>query len=125
MPLTKIELGREAEELAANYIHSKGYQIITKNWQYKGRGEIDIIARDDETLVFVEVRYRGEGSWGTPQDSVDGKKLRNLQNAAKLYIKTELDNEYPPMRIDLVGVSFSSKISKGANIEHFKNIGIW
>ena len=124
MSSEKSKLGREAEELAANYLHSKGYQIITKNWQYKGRGEIDIITQDEETLVFVEVRYRGEGSWGSPQQSIDRKKLRNLQNAANLYIKTELNNKYPPMRIDLVGVSFSPKISNGAKIEHFKNIGV-
>lgn len=124
MTSKKSQLGQEAEELAADYIHSKGYQIITKNWQYKGRGEVDIVAREGDTLVFVEVRYRGEGSWQSPQQSIDAKKLHNLQKTAQLYVKTELESESPPLRIDLVGVSFSPKISKGAKIEHFKNIGM-
>ncbi len=121
MTSKKSELGREAEKLAAQYLTSKGYQIITKNWQYKGRGEVDIVAQDGETLVFVEVRYRSESSWESPQQSVTPKKLHNLKKTAQLYVKIELEDS-SPMRIDLVGVSFSPKISKGAKIEHFKNI---
>lgn len=121
MTSKKSELGAEAEELAANYIHSKGYKIIAKNWQYKGRGELDLVAWDEETLVFVEVRYRGTGSWESPQQSITPKKLHNLRKTSQLYAKIEL-KETVAMRIDLVGVSFSPKLSQGVQIQHFKNI---
>ncbi len=79
------KIGLEGEKEAARYLRKKGYHILEKNFRTNG-GEVDIVARDGETLVFVEVKSRrgiqfGEGHW-----AVDMKKRRHLTQAALLYM---------------------------------------
>ncbi len=120
MPLEKSQLGTRGEKLAEKYLKDRGYQIVERNWQYKGRGEVDIIARDGSTLVFVEVRVRGPNSYETPQESITDKKIRILKRTSKLYQKIN-NSDSEPSRIDLVGISFSDSFSP-PKIHLFKNI---
>ena len=62
-----INLGNKGEDLAAEMLAEKGYVIISANWRDKHK-EIDIIAMDDDTLVFVEVKTRSENFWGNPKN---------------------------------------------------------
>ena len=95
------DVGREGEALAANFLQQKGYEIVDRNWRY-GPKEIDIVARDGETMVFVEVKTRSTLAFELPQEAVTKKKMKNLVEAADAYMlqyNIELEG-----RFDIVGV---------------------
>ncbi|MFW6109871.1 MAG: YraN family protein [Patescibacteria group bacterium] len=114
--------GQYGENIAVNYLQKRKYQIIETNWQYKGRNEIDIVAVDKGTLVFVEVRARRGNNMLSPQETITPKKYRNLRIAAQLYKK--LNPETPDaLRIDLVSISFS-RTSVSPKIKLLRNISV-
>lgn len=78
--------GREAEDIAADYLQKKGYKILTRNFRIP-RGEVDIIAQDKRTLVFVEVRMRSSASFGGAIASVHRPKQRRILRAAIAFLK--------------------------------------
>jgi putative endonuclease len=80
-----MELAREGENLAANWLATHGYTVIERNYRY-GHGEIDIIARNEEFTVFVEVKTRGAGSFGTAAAAVSSAKQRQLIHVARGYM---------------------------------------
>jgi putative endonuclease len=87
-----IVTGKTGEDLAAEWLSNKGFEIMTRNWRY-GRYEIDIIASRASILHFVEVKSRNSTLFGYPEDSVSRKKLNNiLQGAAGWLV------EYPDHR---------------------------
>ena len=95
------DIGREGEDVAASYLMQKGYRIVARNWRY-GPKEIDIVARDGETMVFVEVKTRSTLAFELPQEAVTKKKMKNLVEAADAYMlqyNIELEG-----RFDIVGV---------------------
>lgn len=95
------DVGREGENIATNFLIQKGYKIITRNWRY-GPKEIDIVARDGDTMVFVEVKTRSTLAFELPQEAVTKKKMKNLVEAADAYmIQNNIDLEG---RFDIVGV---------------------
>jgi putative endonuclease len=79
------ELGHTGEEIAAGYLARKGYEILAMNWSYDHK-EIDLIARDGDYLVIVEVKTRSSDGWENPKEAVTNKKIRNLVDAAENYI---------------------------------------
>lgn len=96
-----MRLGEKGERLAASYITKQGYRIIRKN--YKTRiGEIDLIAMDGDTLVFIEVKTRESLVYGHPHESVNRRKKSKISSVASLYLKTL--EEIPPCRFDVVSV---------------------
>ena len=95
------DVGREGEALAANFLQQKGYEIVDRNWRY-GPKEIDIVARDSDTMVFVEVKTRSTLAFELPQEAVTKKKMKNLVEAADAYmIQNNIDLEG---RFDIVAV---------------------
>lgn len=95
------DVGREGEALAANFLQQKGYEIVDRNWRY-GPKEIDIVARDGDTMVFVEVKTRSTLAFELPQEAVTKKKMKNLVEAADAYlIQHNIDLE---SRFDIVAV---------------------
>ena len=95
------DVGREGEDLAANFLQQKGYEIVDRNWRY-GPKEIDIVARDGDTMVFVEVKTRSTLAFELPQEAVTKKKMKNLVEAADAYmIQNNIDLEG---RFDIVAV---------------------
>ena len=95
------DIGREGEDVAASYLMQNGYRIVARNWRY-GPKEIDIVARDGETMVFVEVKTRSTLAFELPQEAVTKKKMKNLVEAADAYmIQNNIDLEG---RFDIVGV---------------------
>ena len=84
--MTRIETGRKAEDLAAAFLQAKGMTIVEKNFRMKV-GEIDIVAKDKDEIIFVEVRARASRDFGGAAASVDGTKRRKLIRAARLWLQ--------------------------------------
>lgn len=83
--MNKRAVGAHYEERAADYLKEAGYRILARNFQNR-TGEIDIIARDGEYLVFVEVKYRADGACGSPLEAVDSRKQHNIVHMARVYM---------------------------------------
>ena len=91
--------GRLTENVAAEYLRKQGLKVCDTNFRCK-MGELDIVARDGKTLVFVEVRYRKSKAYGTPAETVDFKKQQRLIRASQFYLQRhDLDM---PCRFDIV-----------------------
>jgi putative endonuclease len=91
--------GAQAEEAAARYLAARGLAIVSRNFRTR-LGEIDLVARDGETLVFIEVRLRASDGFGGAAESIDGAKRRRIVAAAHAYL-AQLRAE-PPCRFDVV-----------------------
>lgn len=98
-----MKLGQRGEDLAASYLQKQGYKIIQRNYKTM-IGEIDIIARDGDDLVFIEVKTRESLEYGHPFESVNKNKRRKIANVAMLYLKRLKD--IPPCRFDVVSVYY-------------------
>ena len=95
------ELGKEGEQRALQMLEAKGYTILETNWRnYKV--EVDIIARDKDELVIVEVKTRSTNYFGDPEEAVGPAKARNLIRAAEAYI--ELNDLDTDVRFDIVSI---------------------
>lgn len=107
------------EDIAVDYLKKKGYKIIERNFRKKYQ-EIDVIATESSTLVFVEVKTRRSESYGSPFESIAPWKLKHLIRLAQYYkmLHPKLPDD---MRIDAIGVilSYDNKVD---NIEHIENI---
>ncbi len=96
------ELGRIGENIIADYITKLGYKVVERNFACN-QGEIDIVAKDKEELVFIEVKTRTDISYGEASEAVTDTKKRHLINTIKYYIyKQKLENQ--PIRIDVAEV---------------------
>lgn len=102
--MLKTLLGRSAEAHAERFLESQGLKRVTRNWRCRF-GEIDLIMRDQTTLVFVEVRMRSSAAFGGAAASVTASKQRKLLAAAKLYLSNL--PEMPPCRFDVVALTDS------------------
>lgn len=98
----KQSLGRWGEERAAEYLQQKGYEILERNIRTE-YGEIDLLARDGATLVFIEVKARSTQAYGHPEESVSLIKQQHMSDAAESYLQAhpELDGDW---RIDVIAV---------------------
>lgn len=117
--------GRIGEGSAALYLESKGYHIIGKNI-YVGHAEIDIIAEDNDYLVFAEVKTRRQypdapSPYGTPAEAVDSRKQKLLTTAAEQYFTEHQTDKIPRIDVIEVYVSPTSNEYKVLEIRHFQN----
>ncbi len=112
MDKNKRDYGFFNEKFAEKFLQNKGFKIIDKNF-YTRYGEIDIIALDKDTLVFVEVRSRSNKSYGSPLESIDTSKVSKIIKTAKLYISSKNINHLN-IRFDVVSVF-------NGEIEHIEN----
>lgn len=97
------EFGKRGEELAAKRLSKLGYKILEKNYRTPV-GEIDIIAMEGGTLVFVEVKSRRDDSFGAPELAVTRHKQRQIARAALVYIMDKRKSG-SPCRFDVVGIT--------------------
>jgi len=100
-------LGRRGEALAEEKLTALGYTIVAHNYR-RAAGEIDLVARQGEGWVFVEVRTRRGGKFGTPEESITPRKRQHLIAAAQTYLQ-EHQLADVPWRIDLVAVELSTR----------------
>jgi putative endonuclease len=111
----KIKMGKEAEDMAADFLKSIGYEIVERNYRYK-RSEIDLIVRKDKWLVFVEVKMRSSDAFGYPEEFVDYQKRKNVVYGAEHYT---YDHQYNGnMRFDVVAISMRNGVP---DIRHFED----
>ena len=108
--MEKKELGKKGEELALRFLKKKGYQIIEKNYACK-MGEMDIIAKEKDTLAFIEVKTRTSTTFGPPQLAVNSTKQRQLSKVALNFLK-EKQLEDVKARFDVVAILFGPKVEK-------------
>jgi putative endonuclease len=101
--MKKDELGKRGEELAVEFLVKKGYRILDRNWRHNAK-EIDIIARDRDKLVIVEVKSRNHTYYEHPVYAVTVKKQQFLINAADAYIRA--NDLYLDTRFDVISVVF-------------------
>jgi putative endonuclease len=100
----KRALGLAHEQFAAHWLQEKGLILLRQNY-FCRLGEIDLIMRDQDTLVFTEVRYRSRRSHGDPIESVSWRKQRRLWQCARHYLMQTGLYESIPCRFDLIGIS--------------------
>jgi len=104
-PLTaRKQAGNQAEQLAREHLTRHGLSFCESNFQCK-TGEIDLIMKDGEMLVFVEVRYRAETSHGSPLDTVTPSKQRKLIRTASYFLQQHFGDRWPACRFDVVGIN--------------------
>ena len=99
----KAELGKAGENFVAQYLKSKGYIIIKRNWRDSRYGELDIVAENKDNIVFVEVKTRAQGALVSGIDAVDINKQRRTKNASQMFMKRLRTNLLP--RIDVAEVT--------------------
>jgi putative endonuclease len=109
--------GERGEQAAARFLRRKGMRIILRNYRTP-RGEIDLVARDGETLVFVEVKSRRKG---TPVEAVTAQKQKRIANAALIFLKKHhLLEQNVRWRFDIVAVVWPEE-QRHPDIQHFPN----
>lgn len=117
MGLESYKLGKKGEEIAEEYLLQKNYQILEKNFRSQ-QGEIDIIARDGEFLVFIEVKNYSFRSYGSPVGAVRKSKKQSIIHAAQTYLyKNDIKNIY--CRFDVIAIF--CKYDSSRIIEHYKD----
>lgn len=115
MSLLGKVLGKKGEDMAERHLVRQGYRILERNYR-AARGEIDLIALDQDTVVFVEVKTRTSDTFGAPEDSVFVRKQERMVQAALAYIKNKRLHQMA-CRFDVIAISRT-----GTNrIEHIKN----
>ncbi len=107
--LAPKDLGKEGENEAVRFLKNQGLKVVGTNIRI-GKYEIDLVARDDEELVFVEVKTCRNDKWSYPEDKVGYKKRKNLRKAGKRYIA-----RYAPQtkyfRFDIVAITWEPSVS--------------
>jgi len=110
-------IGNRGEELAAAFLERNGLKIVERNFRCKG-GEVDIIARDGKTIVFIEVKSRRTLTYGVPQLAVTPFKQRQISKAALTWLsKNRLHDT--PARFDVIAILLENSYSH--QIEHIRN----
>ena len=107
MPDRRVGLGKRGEDLACRALRRRGYVILDRRYRTRV-GELDIVARDSRTLVFVEVKARASGRCGKPLEAVTRRKQRRLATMAGDYLARK-GWEGRPCRFDVVGVTLGER----------------
>jgi putative endonuclease len=110
------QFGKKNEELAIGFLKRLGYRVIERNFRTP-MGEVDIVAQDGNTLVFVEVKARRSARYGHPKFAVTPTKQRHLSIAALSYLK-KTGNSGARARFDVITVQYAGDLP---TIEHYQN----
>lgn len=114
-----LALGRHGEELACDHLRRLGYEIVARGFRLF-RGEIDVIARDGPTLVFVEVKARADEAFGRPEESVTPGKQRQVRRIAQGYLHMTGEPADTPCRFDVISILVPEDGSE-MRLEHFRD----
>ena len=101
-------LGRRGEDLAHRYLRNAGFMVVARNYRpNEGEAEVDIIARDGDTVVFVEVKSRTSADFGAPDRAIGGDKQKNIVRAARSYA-TRAGITWSQVRFDTISIVFTN-----------------
>lgn len=119
MTNARAKLGQRGEQIAAEYLQSLGYVIVARNVRV-GSGELDIVARDGDCLVFAEVRTRSGHAYVTPEESITPKKQRTLIRSAMTYL---LQSGQDPLdwRIDVIAIVLTRDGQEVRRLNHIES----
>lgn len=110
-------LGRKGEDVAHRYLRTRGYTVIARRFRLAdGSGEVDLIARDRNVLVFIEVKTRRSTNYGSPERAVDAEKERKLVRAARSYV-LKAGADWSLIRFDIITVV----IGRPPIVTHFED----
>lgn len=112
------KFGDDGEELACQYLELHGYKILERNKHYSRFCEIDIIAKQKNTTVFVEVKTRRTNNFGSPFEAITSSKFANIVKGVQYYLSE--NSNIKDYRIDVIGITLKPKLK----IEHMKNISL-
>lgn len=115
MPRGK-EIGEKGEQIATDYLSDKGLTILERNWRF-GKAEIDIILKDENTIVFVEVKTRSSDAFGNPESFISKAKQNLMLRASANYIETI--NHSGELRFDVISIIFHHE--KKYTLQHFED----
>lgn len=107
MNATRASIGADAERRARVWLEAQGLVFVVANWRahfHKQAGELDLVMREGETLVFVEVRKRSRSDFGGAAASVDAFKQIKLVRAARAFLASQVRGATPPCRFDVVAI---------------------
>ncbi len=110
-------LGRKGEDLAHRYLRSSGYTVVARNYRPGKDSEIDIVARQGETLVFVEVKTRLSAEFGSPDRAIDPEKQRHILRAARSFV-TRSGDPWSKVRFDTVSIVLTNP----PTLSHFRDV---
>jgi len=109
--LNKHEFGMQGEDIACSYIESHGGRIIDRNYRFKG-GEIDVIFRDGDYIVFGEIKYRSNSAFGTAEEAVGYRKQRTISRGCDFYFLEKKLDQFTPVRFDVIALNIDEKEKK-------------
>ena len=102
--MNKRKMGEVIESLVCDFLTDQGAAIVERNYRCR-QGEVDIIARDDRYLCFIEVKYRNDPRFGQPQEAVTASKQKHICNVSKFYLYSKYKSLDVPVRYDVIAVS--------------------
>lgn len=105
-PQSRRQLGLKGEQIACHYLQNKGYKILRRGFR-SNRKEIDIIAAEHQTAIFVEVKARRKTQFGFPEEAVDSAKQEKIKMAAAAWLREQPFN-FRECRFDVISVIFTS-----------------
>ncbi|MCL5037037.1 MAG: YraN family protein [Chloroflexi bacterium] len=117
--MSRIARGKNAEDEACKILPRYGYKIVERNYRTRA-GEIDIIARHKNDLVFIEVRARSRDDFGTGQETVNFRKQEKIKKTALAYIM-EKDLKDVNFRFDVIGITLDNETGVPKELEIFQN----
>lgn len=120
MTRSRKQTGALGEQIASDWLLRQGCELIVRNWRCQ-EGELDIIAAEGDTLLFLEVRTRTTlGRFGTAEESVDWRKQRQVRHLAARYLSTA-QHPYRRFRFDVIVVFLHRNSADVLNIRHIRN----
>jgi putative endonuclease len=115
--MNRAATGARGEDLAVAYLERAGLTIVERNFRCRA-GEIDVVARDGEELIFVEVRTRRSTAFGSPEESITARKQRKMAECAYSYL-AERGSHLGPWRIDVIAIELRG--ASASRIDHYKH----
>lgn len=113
-----ITTGKLGEDIAAQYLSKKGFKVLERNWRYSRCGEIDIIAVDQKTLVFIEVKTRSTINYGHPSEAINKTKIDKIRTLAGIYLSENPKIKFNQYRFDAIGIILNQE----PEITYYKDI---
>lgn len=115
--MKNTQTGKIGEKLAKEFLEKQGYKILETNIHFSRNCEIDIIAQDKNTIVFIEVKTRSSNTCGSPLEAITKTKFNNIKTGVFNYLQ---EHKFKKFRIDAISIILKPEIS----IKHLKNISM-
>ncbi len=118
--MDRLEIGKTGEKYARNFLLAKGCKVLRENFHSRF-GEVDIIAEEGKTLIFIEVKTRTSDKFGAAEEAVGKKKIGKISKTALHFLSETSQKPYDDLRMDLIVVRLNGRYEL-KSIRHIKNI---